>query len=151
MVRLAGGGLRLVGATSPSKSVCSILPLARHLRAGEESTTLTPARTSLLKPAAAQQVQPPHNGQDAYHRQRCEYPEEHSEHLPSLSLAVGYNKVVTHGRRACNNVVAILANDKATSLCSRCSTPVLRDLDLFVFSNEIPIDIKSVKASVVRP
>jgi len=33
---------------SPSKSVCSILPLARHLRAGEESTTLTPARASLL-------------------------------------------------------------------------------------------------------
>ena len=67
---------------SPSKSVCSILPLARHLRAGEESSTLTPARTSLLKPAADQQVQPPHNGQDAYHRQRCEYPEEHSEHAP---------------------------------------------------------------------
>src|SRR5215217_7628066 len=27
----------------------------------------------------------------------------------SLSLAVGYNKVVTHCRRSCNNVVAILA------------------------------------------
>jgi hypothetical protein len=27
----------------------------------------------------------------------------------SLSLAVGYNRVVTHGRRSCNNVVAIHA------------------------------------------
>jgi hypothetical protein len=33
---------------SPSKSVCSILPLARHLRAGEGSSALTPARASLL-------------------------------------------------------------------------------------------------------
>jgi hypothetical protein len=33
-------------------------------------------------------------------------------HSP-LSLAVGYNEVVTHGRRSCNNVVAILAKDKA--------------------------------------
>jgi hypothetical protein len=71
--------------------------------------------------------------------------------MPSpLSLAVGYNRVVTHGRRSCNNVVAILAKDKTSSLCSRCSTPVLRDPDLFVSSNEIPIEIKSVKASVVR-
>src|SRR5215208_73654 len=31
---IAGEGLRSVGAASPSKSVCSILPLARHLRAG---------------------------------------------------------------------------------------------------------------------
>jgi hypothetical protein len=35
------------------------------------------------------------------------------------SLAVGYNKIVTHGRRACNNVVAIFAKDKTPSLCSR--------------------------------
>ena len=34
----------------------------------------------------------------------------------SLSLAVGYNRVVTHGWRSCNNVVAILARDKAPSL-----------------------------------
>jgi hypothetical protein len=34
----------------------------------------------------------------------------------SLSLAVGYKEVVTHGRRSCNNVVAILAKDKAPSL-----------------------------------
>jgi hypothetical protein len=34
----------------------------------------------------------------------------------SLSLAVGYNSIVTHGRRSCNNVVAILAKDKSTSL-----------------------------------
>src|SRR5215211_5757415 len=40
----AGEGLRSVGAASPSKSVCSILPLARHLRAGEGSSMLTPAR-----------------------------------------------------------------------------------------------------------
>jgi hypothetical protein len=32
---VAGEGLRSVGATSPSKSICSILPLTRHLRAGE--------------------------------------------------------------------------------------------------------------------
>jgi hypothetical protein len=36
-------------------------------------------------------------------------------HSP-LSLAVGYNRVLTHGRRWCNNVVAILAKDKAPSL-----------------------------------
>ena len=30
----------------------------------------------------------------------------------SLSLAVGYNTVVTHGKRSCNNVVVILAKDK---------------------------------------
>jgi hypothetical protein len=71
--------------------------------------------------------------------------------MPSpLSLAVGYNRVVTHGRHSCNNVVATLAKHKTSSLCSRCSTPVLRDPDLFVSSNEIPIEIKSVKASVVR-
>jgi hypothetical protein len=34
MVEVAGEGLRSVGAASPSKSVYSILPLARHLRAG---------------------------------------------------------------------------------------------------------------------
>ena len=37
-----------------SKSVCSILPLAPHWRAGEVSRVLTPARTSLLKPAVGQ-------------------------------------------------------------------------------------------------
>jgi hypothetical protein len=54
MVRLASEGLRSVGATSPSKSVCSILPIARHLRAGEFFRVYTPARTSLLKPAVGQ-------------------------------------------------------------------------------------------------
>src|SRR5215207_6449585 len=34
-----------------------------------------------------------------------------SIHSP-LSLAVGYNRIVTHGRRPCNSVVAILAKDK---------------------------------------
>jgi hypothetical protein len=34
----------------------------------------------------------------------------------SLSLAVGYNRVLTHGRRSCNYVVAILAKDKTPSL-----------------------------------
>src|SRR5215208_3069668 len=99
-----------------SKSVCSVLPIARHLRAGEVFSASTPARGSLLKPAAGQQVQSPNDRQGAYHRQRCEYPEEHSEHLPSLSLAVGYNTIVTHGRRSCNNVVATLAKDKTPSL-----------------------------------
>ncbi len=51
-------------------------------------------------------------------------------HSP-LSLAVGYNRLVTHGRRSCNNVVAILAKDKTFSLCSRCETPVLRGPDLY--------------------
>src|SRR5215213_2215317 len=39
---VAGEGLRSVGAASPSKSVCSILPLARHLRAGESSVGHSP-------------------------------------------------------------------------------------------------------------
>jgi|SRR5687767_9008275 hypothetical protein len=120
MVRLAGEGLKgRLGRTddSPSKSICSILPLARHLRAGEVISGSTPARGSLLKPAADQQVQPPNDRQGAYHRQRCEYPEEHSASMHSpLSLAVGYNRVVTHGRRLCNDVVAILAKDKTPSL-----------------------------------
>src|SRR5918994_5179183 len=93
---VAGEGLRSVGATSPSKSVCSILPLARRWRAGEVFSGSTPARGSLLKPAADQQVQPPHNGQGAYHRQRCEYPEEHASIPSPLSLAVGYNRIVNH-------------------------------------------------------
>jgi hypothetical protein len=38
---VAGEGLRSVGA-APSKSVCSILPLARHLRAGESSVAQQP-------------------------------------------------------------------------------------------------------------
>src|SRR5919106_5986382 len=113
-----GDGLRSDGeeALPSSKSVCSILPIARHLRAGEVFSGSTPARGSLLKPAADQQVQPPHNDRGAYHRQHCEYPEEHSERTLPLSLAVGYNKVVTHGRRLCNDVVAILAKDEAPSL-----------------------------------
>jgi hypothetical protein len=41
----------------------------------------------------------------------------------SLSLAVGYNRVVTHRRRPCNDVVATLAKDKTPTLCSRCRTP----------------------------
>jgi|SRR5215208_83889 hypothetical protein len=114
---VASEGLRSVGATSPSKSCRSILLLARRLRAGEVFSGSTPARTSLLKPAADQQVQHPHNGQDAYHRQRCEYPEEHSASMHSpLSLAVGYNTIVTHSRRPCNDVVATRAKDKAPSL-----------------------------------
>jgi len=39
---VAGEGLRSVGAASPSKSVCSILPLARHLRAGEIASGAQP-------------------------------------------------------------------------------------------------------------
>jgi hypothetical protein len=84
---------------SPSKSVCSILPLARHLRAGEESSTLTPARASLLKPAADQQVQPPNDRQGAYYRQRCEYPEEHSEHALSRLLSGTTESLPTVGAR----------------------------------------------------
>src|ERR687897_2623368 len=53
-----------------------------------------------------------------------------SMHSP-LSLAVGYNRVVTHGRRSCNNVVATLAKHK-TPRCARCETPVLRRASLSV-------------------
>ena len=59
MVRLASEGLRSVGATSPSKSACSILPLARRWRAGETFRVLTPARGSLLKPAAGKGFRAP--------------------------------------------------------------------------------------------
>src|SRR5918993_5159856 len=94
MVGLRAKVLGRLGRTenSPSKSVCSILPLARHLRAGEVFSGSTPARASLLKPAAGQQVQPPNDCQGAYYRERCEYPDEHSASMHcSLSLAVGYN------------------------------------------------------------
>jgi hypothetical protein len=75
MVGLRAKVLGRLGRTenSPSKSVCSILPLARRWRAGEFFSGSTPARGSLLKPAAGQQVQPPNDRQGAYHRQRCEY------------------------------------------------------------------------------
>jgi hypothetical protein len=53
MVRLASEGLRSVGAASPSKSVCSILPLARRWRAGEIFSGSTPARGSPLLSSAA--------------------------------------------------------------------------------------------------
>jgi hypothetical protein len=83
MVGLRAKVLGRLGRTenSPSKSVCSILPLARHLRAGEGSSALTPARGSLLKPERrANRYNPPNDCQGAYYRQSCEYPEEHSEH-----------------------------------------------------------------------
>ena len=86
---------------------------------------LTPARTSLLKPAADQQVQPPNDRQGADHRQRCEYPEEHSAsmHPPTLACCRVQQRIVTHGRRSCNNIVGILAKGK-TPHCSeaRCRT-----------------------------
>jgi hypothetical protein len=46
-----------------------------------------------------------------------------SMHSP-LSLAVGYNTIVTHGRRSCNNVVAIRARIRFPR-CSeaRCRPP----------------------------
>ena len=120
---VAGDGLRSVGVSSPSKSVCSILPIARRWRAGGVFCVPTLARSSLLKPAADQQVQPPNDRQGAYHRQRCEYPEEHASIHSPLSLAVGYNRIVTHGRRPCNNVVAILAKDKiSTNFAIKCAT-----------------------------
>src|SRR5829696_10304334 len=117
-----GYGRRFLGRLgwSPlpsSKSVCSILPIACHLRAGELFSASTPAPTSLLKPAAGQKVQPPNDRQGAYHRQCCEYPEEHSEHpLPSLACRRVQQRIVTHVGRPCNNVVATLAKDKTPSL-----------------------------------
>src|SRR5215212_10199693 len=114
MVWLRAKVLGRLGWSPPSsKSVCSILPIARHLRAGERSSASSPTRGSLLKPAAGQQVQPPNNRQGAYHRQRCECPEEHSEHaLLSLACCRVQQRIVTHSRRSCNNVVANLAKDK---------------------------------------
>jgi hypothetical protein len=50
---VAGEGLRSVGAASPSKSVCSILPIARRWRAGEVFSGSTPARGSPLLSSAA--------------------------------------------------------------------------------------------------
>jgi len=44
---IASEGLRSVGVSPPSKSVCSILPLARHLQAGV-SRTLHPALYSAI-------------------------------------------------------------------------------------------------------
>ncbi len=66
---VAGDGLRSVGeeALPSSKSVCSILPIARRWRAGDIFSGSTPARGSLLKPAADQQVQPPNDCQGAYY------------------------------------------------------------------------------------
>jgi hypothetical protein len=45
---VAGEGLRSVGAASPSKSVCSILPLARHLRAGEVECVIPGPRPATI-------------------------------------------------------------------------------------------------------
>jgi hypothetical protein len=94
MVRLAGEGLRSVGVEPPSKSVCSILPLARRWQAGDVFCGLTPARDLLLKPAAGQQVQHPNDRQGAYHRQRCQYPEEHSEHASPADVALFRDSVL---------------------------------------------------------
>src|SRR5215218_1457769 len=105
--------------TSPYQRACALScpSLAIYGPGSLQRGTLTPARTSLLKPAAGQKVQPPIDHQGAYHRQRCEYPEEHSEHaLPSLACCRVQQRIVTHGRRPCNNVVAILAKDKTPSL-----------------------------------
>src|SRR5688572_21926301 len=51
--------------------------------------------------------------------------------ISPLSLAVGYNRVVTHGRCSFNDVVATLAKHK-TPRCARCETPVLRGASLSV-------------------
>src|SRR5918994_1480282 len=117
MVRLAGEGLRSVGAASPSKSVCSILPLARHLRAGEGSSMLTPARGSLLKPERRANRYNTQTTARAPTTESAASTQKSIASIPSpLSLAVGYNRIVTHGRRSCNDVVAILAKDKTPSL-----------------------------------
>jgi hypothetical protein len=88
MVGLAGEGLRSVGVLPIDPIQERVLyPAHRSPFTGRGSLQWsTPARTSLLKPAADQQVQPLNDRQGAYHRQRCEYPEEHSEHaLTSLA------------------------------------------------------------------
>src|SRR5215217_1220657 len=114
MVRLASEGLRSVGVEPPSPHprACALsCPSLAVGGPGRSSVGQPPVRGSLLKPAAGQQVQPPNDREGAYHRQRCEYPEEHSEHaLPSLACCRVQQRIVTHGWRSCNNVVAILAN-----------------------------------------
>src|SRR5215203_5649975 len=47
----------------------------------------------------------------------------------SLSLAVGYNEVVTHSRRSCDCVVANLAKDKTPSLPAPPSLRIIPDGD----------------------
>src|SRR5215211_6204847 len=99
-----------------SKSVCSILPLARHFRAGESLVGqprpaprfYSQRRANRYSPQTA--VRAPPTASAASTQKSIE-----SMHS-SLSLAVGYNRVVTHGWRSCNNVVAILAREPYPSL-----------------------------------
>src|SRR5215204_6700161 len=119
MVGLEAMVLGRLGRTdnSPSKSVCSILPIARHLRAGEVFSGSTPARTSLLKPERRTNRYSPQTIARVPTTASAASTQKSIASMPSpLSLAVGYNRVVTHGRLSCNNVVATLAKDKVPSL-----------------------------------
>src|SRR5215204_114396 len=127
MVGLEAMVLGRLGRTdnSPSKSVCSILPIARHLRAGEVFSGSTPARTSLLKPERRTNRYNPQTMARAPTTASAASTQKSiaSMHSP-LSLAVGYNTIGTHGRRLCNDVVAPLAKDEFPR-CSeaRCMIP----------------------------
>src|SRR5215207_8921676 len=134
MVGLRAKVLGRLGRTenSPSKSVCSILPLARHLRAGKVECVNPGPRLAAKASGAPIGTAPKTNRYSTQTMARAPTTASAAStqksiasiHSP-LSLAVGYNRVVTHGRRRCNNVVATLAKDKTPSLqrSSRCRAP----------------------------
>src|SRR5215217_9665855 len=86
MVRLASEGLRSVGATSPSKSVCSILPLARHWRAGEVFSGFNPGPRLAAKASGGLIGTAPKRLPGLLPPPALRVPEEHREHA-LLSLA----------------------------------------------------------------
>jgi hypothetical protein len=85
---------------------------------------LTPARGSLLKPERwANRYSPPTMARAPTTESTATTQKSIASMHSPLSLAVGYNRIGTHGRRSCNNVATIFAKDKTSSLCSRCRTP----------------------------
>src|SRR5215217_6113512 len=113
MVRLAGEGLRSVGVEPPSPhpraSALSCPSLAIYGPGNSLVRQPRPAprfysqrRANRYSPQTI--VRAPTTASAASTQKSIA-----SMHSP-LSLAVGYNTIVTHSRGACNNVVAILAN-----------------------------------------
>src|SRR5215217_2934598 len=101
---------------SPSKSDCSILPLARHFRAGESLVGQPRPAPRFYSQRRANRYSPQTIARAPPTASAASTQKSIASMHSSLSLAVGYNRVVTHGRRSCNNVVAILAKDKAPTL-----------------------------------
>src|SRR5215217_1916754 len=127
MVRLAGEGLRSVGVEPPSPhpraSALSCPSLAIYGPGNSLVRQPRPAprfysqrRANRYSPQTIARA--PTTASAASTQKSIA-----SMHSP-LSLAVGYNRVVTHGRRPCNNVVATLAKDEFPR-CSeaRCMIP----------------------------